>query len=141
MTQQFSAISDALKWCIDHPNQRLRDRNGREIWADRRFEGLYLIQTNIDLFGVAREKLGDDLLLEHLQYFDLSTLRPAEADPEKPTLENLAALENWDKMLIHYPDGPRDHYKEQNGTWAYHYPQLKVALETGWPVEFERDEK
>lgn len=140
MTQQFNTITDALKWCIDNPGQRCRDEDGREIWFQLLHEGLSLFQTNINFLGQA-SRCENALTPEEMAWLDLSTLRPVEVEPEKPTLGNLTALEHWDKITITYPDGPEDHYRAQNGTWAYHYPQLKLALELGWPVEFGRNEK
>lgn len=147
MTQQFfDHTKDCLKWCIDHPGQRCRDGQGREIWFVFEHENYPNLQfcTNVDASGNPLQTWFN-LFPNDLKHFDLATLHPVEPEPvsiepPKPTLGNLAALENWDWMTIHYPDKPIEHFKAQNGTWAYHYPQLKLALELGWPVDFGRCE-
>jgi hypothetical protein len=145
MTQKFSTINDALKWCIDHPDQRLRDKDGREIW----FEDPQYYDSNV-VFWTNERHIDDEptegrFMLERSIIYErlhLPTLRPVEAEPEKPTLENLAALENWDWFNVTMPDGSCDkNFKHKIYDWTHGFYFLWVALSAGWPVEFGRDEK
>ena len=133
MTQQFDTINDALKWCIDHPDQRLRDKDGREIWCVLDLENNASIRIAIG---------GSNMFPSELKGLDLPTLRPLEAEPEKPTLENLAALENWDWFKVTLPNSSGLlKNKARNEVWTHDYLTLQTALSAGWPVEFGRYEK
>lgn len=139
MTQQFNTFKDAFHWCIDHPGQRCRDEQGREIWFQNQYEEIAIFQTNIDFSGGA-STCQNALTPEELAWLDLATLRPVEAEPEKPTLANLAALENWDWYKVIFPNGLADlNYKDDDG-WRADYYFLQTALSAGWPVEFGRSE-
>ena len=62
--------------------------------------------------------------------------------PEKPTLKNLAALENWDWFKVTLPNSHRLlKNKARNEVWTHDYLTLQTALSAGWPVEFGRDDK
>lgn len=137
-TQQFNTINDALKWCIDHPGQRCRDGKGREIWFQLLHEGLSLFQTNIDFSGQV-SRCENALTFEEMAWLDLSTLRPVSVEPEKPTLGNLAALENWDWIKVTLPNGRTHENTSYGGGWVSGYIWLYIALSAGWPVEFGRD--
>lgn len=142
MTQQiFKTPHECLKWCLDHPGQRCRDGEGREVWCDIDYESDVSIRfsTNIDSDG-GKPNFEEEFNLfpSDLEHFDLTTLRPVE--PEKPTLENLAALENWDWMIIKLPGGSTSHIRRRSGWVAICYSQLQTALSAGWPVEFGRIE-
>lgn len=141
MTQQFNTINDALKWCIDHPGQRCRDAAGREVWFNMKERSREKLVFNCNLmYGETR---GDDnlpVLYTDLNHFDLTTLRPVEVEPEKPTLNNLAALENWDWFKVTLPNGATDKFMKGFRWIGGGYAALYTALSAGWPVEFGRDE-
>lgn len=138
MTQEFNTINDALKWCIDHPGQRCRDGEGREIWFQNQYDSTAIFRTNTDGNG-AIDSSDSGVCASDLHYFDIPTLRPVEAEPEKPTLNNLVALENWDWYRVIFPNGLADlNYKDDDG-WRADYYFLQTALSAGWSVEFGRD--
>lgn len=134
MTQQFNTITDALKWCIDHPDQSCRDGQGRALWfSDLRF------YTNMGSEGKIVRYDEFALYPSDLHYFDLATLCPVEPEPTKPTLNNLAALENWDWVVITLPGGSNQYIYKLSRWTAINYSEVKTALSAGWPVEFGRD--
>lgn len=139
--QFFKDPNECLKWCIDHPGQRCRDGAGREVWfhEDEENDDELGFQCNI-LSAKSQSNECYPLFYSDLKHFDLTTLRPVEAEPEKPTLENLAALENWDWMEISYPGGAERFFRVTWGKWKWHYSDLRTALSAGWPVKFGRNE-
>lgn len=134
MTQQFNTITDALKWCLDHPGQKLVDKDGRKVWNN--IDTLMFITNVLENGAIVSEGVFN-MFPSDFPKFDLPTLSPQE--PEKPTLNNLAALENWDWFRVTLPNGVVDPWVKKYG-WLGGYSGLYTALSAGWPVEFGRDE-
>lgn len=149
-TQQFfNTIIDCLKWCADHPDQRCRDGQGREIWVEDRPDELssqigFLTNLNDEKKPTTLWWHQHPLNESNMGLFDLATLRPVSIEPQKPTLDNLAALENWDWFNVKMPNGDKYQYTRQQEDravrWTEEYFKLQTALSAGWPVEFGRDE-
>ena len=131
---KFDTITDALKWCIDHPNQKLTDKDGREIWFSGNLDDGSFVRFITNVYnGNAEQGSKNILFKDDCKFFDLPTLSPQKTKAPLPKTIKTQDIEDILKRVQEL-----EKRFEEAKRWPVISPFVGVPVlgsSAGWPVE------